>query len=110
MTWTRLSSRPRVVADVQPSVGGGGGDEGDADVDGVALVAVFGGGVAETHVLARVVGGEGEGAVSASMGHGERTVAVGGDDVPQVAVADRLPARWCASSRSLRRVATMSPG
>ena len=43
-------------ADVQAAVGGGGGDEVDGDVDGVGLVAVLGGGVAETHMLADVVG------------------------------------------------------
>ena len=42
--------------DVEPAMGGGGGGEGDADVDGVALVAVFGGGVAEPDVLGDVVG------------------------------------------------------
>ena len=77
--------------DVQPAVGGGGRDELDGDVDGVALVAVFGGGVAETHMPADVVGREGDDAVSAEVGHGERPVRVGRDDVPQVAVADRLP-------------------
>ena len=40
-------------ADVQAAVGGGGGDEVDADVDGVGLVAVLGGGVAEPDMLPR---------------------------------------------------------
>ena len=39
-------------ADVEASVAGRGGDDGDADVDGVALVAVGGGGVAEPDVRA----------------------------------------------------------
>ena len=39
-------------ADVEAAVGGGGRDELDGDVDGVGLVAVLGGGVAETDVLA----------------------------------------------------------
>ena len=37
-------------ADVEASVAGRGGDDGDPDVDGVALVAVGGGGVAEPDV------------------------------------------------------------
>ena len=84
-------------ADVQAAVGGGRRDEGDGDVDGVGLVAVLGGGVAEPDVVPGVVGGEGDGAVSAEVGHGERPVAVGGDDVPQVAVADRLTRSTCAA-------------
>ena len=83
-------------ADVQAAVGGGAGDEGEGDVDGVALVAVLGGRVAEPDVLSGVVGGEGDGAVSAAVGHGERPVGVGGDDGPQVAVADRFTRARCA--------------
>ena len=44
--------------DVQPAVVGRGRDEGEGDVDGVALVAVLGGGIPEAHVLADVVGGQ----------------------------------------------------
>ena len=58
MTWMRFSSGPG-GGDVQAAVGGGGGDEGDADVDGVALVAVLGGGVAEPDMLGHVVGAAG---------------------------------------------------
>ena len=42
-------------ADVEAASSGCGGDEFDADVDGVGLVAVFGGGVAELDVLGDVV-------------------------------------------------------
>ena len=45
-------------ADVQAASARGGGDEFDADVDGVGLVAVFGGGVAELDVFGDVVGGQ----------------------------------------------------
>ena len=51
--------------DVQAAAGGGRRGEGDGGVDGVGLVAVLGGGVAEPDVVADVVGGEGDGAVSA---------------------------------------------
>ena len=40
-------------------------------VCGVGLVAGFGGGVAEADVLADVVGGQGDGAVSVDAGHGQ---------------------------------------
>ena len=98
MTWMRFSSRPRVAPTYRPRWVVAGRDECDGDVDGVGLVAVLGGGVAEPDMLADVVGGEGDGAVSAAVGHGERPVAVGRDDGPQVAVADRLT-RWsCAAA------------
>jgi hypothetical protein len=42
--------------DVQAAVRAGRSDEGDADIHGVALVAVLGGGVAEADVLRRVLG------------------------------------------------------
>ena len=77
-------------ADVQASAGGRRGDELDADVDGVGLVAVLGGGVAEPNVVPDVVVRERDGAVSAEVGHGERAVTAGAGDHPQVAVADRL--------------------
>ena len=80
-------------ADVEAAVGGGGGGEGDADVDGVALVAVFGGGVAEPDVLGDVVGRQGDGA-GRPAGDGERAVGMGGGDGPEVAVADGLTGCW----------------
>ncbi len=77
---------------VQAAAGGGWCGEGDADGLGVGLVAGFGGGVAEADVLADVVGGEGDGAVSAELGHGQ--IAAGADvgDGPQFAVADDVAA------------------
>src|SRR4051794_28554856 len=89
MTCRRFSSRPRVAPTYRPG-GGRQRDELDGDVDGVALGAVFGGGVAKADVVVDVVGGQGEGAVSGAVGHGERSVPVSGEDVPHVAVADRL--------------------
>ena len=50
--------------DVQPAVGGGRGDERDADVDGVALVAVLGGRVAQPDMLGDVVGRQRDGPAS----------------------------------------------
>jgi hypothetical protein len=55
-------------ADVETPMGGGGGDELDGDVDGVGLVAVFGGGVAQADVVAGVVSRKGDGAVATMMG------------------------------------------
>jgi len=69
-------------AHVQTSVGRGCRHELDAHVDGVTLVAVFGGGVAETYMLADVVGWQAERAVSGAVGHGQRPVGVGHHDVP----------------------------
>ena len=66
------------------------GDELVGDVDGVALVAVLGRRVPQPDVLADVLGGQGDGAVSADVGHGERAVGVDAGDGPPVAVADRL--------------------
>ena len=48
--------------------------QGDAVVDGVGLVAVFGGGVAQADVFVDVVGGQGDGAVSSFTADGQRTV------------------------------------
>jgi hypothetical protein len=78
--------------DVEGAVAGAGGDEGVAAVDGVALVAVGGGGVAEAEVLACVVGGDGDSVVSSLLG--QREGAVGGDgvDAPAFPVADGLAA------------------
>ncbi len=64
-----------------------------AVVDGVGLVAVFGGGVAESDVFAGVVGGQRDGAVSLFAAHGQRTVGVDGGDGPGFAVADRFTGR-----------------
>jgi hypothetical protein len=69
-------------------VAGCWGDDCDADVDGVALVAVGGGGVAEADVAADIVGREGHGALAVVVGDGERSVS--GDVLhgPAAAVAD----------------------
>ena len=77
---------------VQASVGCRAGDEGEGDVDGVALVAVSGGGVAEPHVAGGVLGGEGDGAVPVAVGHGQRPVVVHRVDGPQVAVVHGVAA------------------
>ena len=70
-TSTRLSCCATGDRHVQAAAGGGWRGEGDADGLGVGLVAGFGGGVAEADVFADVVGGEGDGAVSAELGHGQ---------------------------------------
>jgi hypothetical protein len=61
-----LLSSPR-GGHVQAGVARGCVDDGQADVDGVALVAVGGGGVAETDVGSGVVGGEGHLPVSVEV-------------------------------------------
>ncbi len=76
--------------DVQAAVRGRRRDEGEGDVDGVALVAVFGRRVPQADMLAAVVGGQRDGAVSTEMGHGQRTVGMGSDDGPPVAAAYRF--------------------
>jgi hypothetical protein len=53
--------------DVEAAVGGGSGDDADADVDGVALVALAGGGVAEPEMRSGVVGRERDLTVSVEM-------------------------------------------
>ena len=70
----------------------GGGDDGEADVDGVALVAVGGGGVAEPDVGPGVVGREGHLPVSVEVRHGDAAVPADVDDGPLVAVADGFAA------------------
>ena len=60
--------------DVQAAAGGRRRDEA-CEVDGVGLVAVLGRRVAQPDVVADVVGGERHVAVSAVVGHGQRTVA-----------------------------------
>lgn len=79
-------------ADVEAPVGRGGGDDGQAHVDRVALMAVGGCGVAEPDVLARVVGRERDLPASVFVGHGEAAVAAKGGDCPAVAIADRIAA------------------
>lgn len=54
---------PACGADVEAAVDRRCGDEDEADVDGVALVAAGRGGVAELHLRADVVRGEGDGGV-----------------------------------------------
>ena len=76
-------------ADVQAAVAGCGGDDGDADVDCVALVAVGGGGVPEADVGSGVVQRERDRAVPLQVRHGQ-AVTVEALDCPAVAVADRL--------------------
>ena len=81
----------------------------DGDVDGVGLVAVFGGGIAEANMLLDVVSRAGDNTLAGAVGDGERRVPVVGYDVRQVPVAARL-ARRGAQLASLRRLATTSPG
>jgi hypothetical protein len=61
-------------SDVEASVGGGVGDDGEAGVGGFALGSVFGGGVAEVDVFGDVVGGEGDGAFEVEAGDDECSV------------------------------------
>ena len=78
--------------DVESAAGGGGCGQGDAAGHGVGLVAGFGGGVAETDVFADVAGGEGDGAVSADLGHGQLAAGADVGDRPKFAVADGVAA------------------
>ncbi|MGH9026816.1 MAG: hypothetical protein ACRDWD_11990, partial [Acidimicrobiia bacterium] len=75
---------------VEAAVGGGLCDDGEADVDGVALVSMGGGGVAEAYVAPCVLGRQGRMAVSAEVGHSEAAVAMDGSHDPPISVADRL--------------------
>jgi hypothetical protein len=75
-------------ADVEGAVAGRQGDQRVADIDGVALVGVGGGGVAEAQMGLCVVGGDGDGALSPLSGQGEAPVDVDGVDSPELAVAD----------------------
>ena len=78
-------------ADIQPAAGGGAGGEGDGPVGGGALGAVLGTRIRQLHVLVDVVGGQGDGAVSAESGHGDLTaVGVGVGDGPAFTVADTV--------------------
>jgi hypothetical protein len=80
---------PASGCDVQPAMRRSWRGEGDANVDGVALMAVLGGGVPQPNTLRDVVGRERHHA-AAGAGDGERSIGVGGGDRPQVAVADDL--------------------
>ena len=74
-------------ADVQAAACRRGGDELDADGDGVGLVAVFGRGVAEADVLGDVLGWQHDGAATGGAADGERAVGVYFGDRPEFAVA-----------------------
>ena len=76
--------------DVQAAAGGRRAGDGEADVDGVGLPAVLGGGVAEPDVLAHVVGGQRDRAVAVAAVEGQAAVGVDGGDGPGLAVADRF--------------------
>ncbi len=84
--------------DVEASASRGCCCEGDAAVGGVALGTVFGGGVGELDVLADVVGGERDRAVSVESGHGDFTVRVGVGDGPAFSVADGFAGAGSQSS------------
>jgi hypothetical protein len=71
---------------------GGGRHDADADVDGVTLVVLAGGGVAEPDMPSDVVGWERDLPVSVEMRHGQAAVPADADDYPAVAVADGLGA------------------
>ena len=79
--------------DVEAAAGRRRRGEADAGGDVVGLPAVLGRRVSEPDVLADVVGGEGDVAVSALVGHGHRSVVADGGDGPGVSVADRLTGR-----------------
>src|SRR4051794_36111500 len=66
----------------------GAGDDGVRGLDGLALGAVCGGGVAEFDVLADVVRRQGDLPRSAGPPDDEAAVAVGTDDGPLIAVLD----------------------
>ncbi|MDP8910162.1 MAG: AAA family ATPase, partial [Chloroflexota bacterium] len=79
-------------ADVEAAVRRARGDHGEADIDGVALVAVGGGGIAEANVLAHVVDRKGDLTVTVFVGHGHAAVVAERGDCPAVAVANWLAA------------------
>ena len=70
--------------DVHAAAGGRRGDERDGGGDSVGLVAVLGGCVAEPNALSDVVGRQGDGAVSALMGHGDGDRCPGCGPVPRM--------------------------
>ena len=108
-TRVRLSLRPRVMPTYRPAAAGRGRGEGDGAIGGVALGAVFGAGVSELHVVADVVGGQGDRAVSADAGHGD-LAGIGSVWVmvqrSRLRTGSPVVVRSC---RSLRRVTTTSP-
>jgi hypothetical protein len=69
--------------------GGARFEDGDADVDGVTLVAVAGDRPAQLDVLGDIPGGEDD-LPPVGVDDGERSVLVDGSDGPGVAVADLL--------------------
>ena len=75
--------------DVGVVAGGAGIEDGEADVDGVALVAVAGDRPAQLDVSLRVVDRQGD-AATVGMRGDQRAVAVDGGDGPGVPVADRF--------------------
>ena len=99
-------------ADVERFSGAAGGDDEVGFVDGEALGAVDGDGVAEFDVFGDVVGGQSHRyrrrLVGVAPGCGEGAVGVDGGDGERVAVAD--PRRsWSVRLRSLRRARMRSP-
>lgn len=74
--------------DVEAASGGGSGRQLDADGDGVALVAVFGGGITEPDMVDDVVGRQHDSCVARRCGGGDRSVGVDVVNGPQLAVAD----------------------
>jgi hypothetical protein len=85
-------------SDVQATLARRRRHQGQGDVDGVTLVAVLGGGVAEADVLLGVLGWEGHVAVPGLVGHDEGAVGADGLHCPQVSVADRFTIRGHQSS------------
>ena len=77
-------------ADVQAAAGRRRGDEGNGGGDGVGLVAVLGGRVAESDVFGDVVGRQGDVAVFAWWDTVSDPSALVGRDRPRVAIADRF--------------------
>ena len=62
-------------------------------VDGVGLVAVFGGGISQVDVVVGVVGGQGDSAASSLTADRQRTVPCDGDDGPRLPVAHPFTGR-----------------
>ena len=76
--------------DVEAAAGRRRRGQADAGGDVAGLPAVLGRHVAEPDMLTGVVGGEGHVAVSALVGHGQRSVVADAGDGPGVSVADGL--------------------
>ena len=79
-------------ADVEAPVAGGFRDDGEADVDGVGLVAVGSSRVAQPDVLACVIRVDGHSPVSVEMRQGDAAVGVDAGDCPSISVADSFTA------------------